>query len=267
MWHRPCLRCKCTISEDIQKMRYKKLVTHVEPHASAVSLLKRAENSSWTRLSKDQTGLSATLTHKLFGLLLSHANSPSGFLLYTQTLWPGFYFNTQTLCLGFYFNTKSGLGFYFNTKSGLGFYFADWSGFILYRLWSGFLLYRLWSGFLLYRLWSGFLLYGLVWVSHYLKATGDDGWTSSAAQLLLKDLLQQLLIVMIMADKAVDQGTQASLHRHPPWLVSQPKARPCPHNDENTQNGPPKTCLTQQVEGIKTKTSNQGFWLKLTCSC
>ena len=26
--------------------RYKKLVTHVEPHASAVSLLKRAENSA-----------------------------------------------------------------------------------------------------------------------------------------------------------------------------------------------------------------------------
>ena len=30
---------------DIQKTRYKKLVTHVDPHASAVSLLKRAENS------------------------------------------------------------------------------------------------------------------------------------------------------------------------------------------------------------------------------
>ena len=28
-----------------KKTRYKKLVTHVEPHASAVSLLKRAENS------------------------------------------------------------------------------------------------------------------------------------------------------------------------------------------------------------------------------
>ena len=30
----------------IQKTRYKKLVTHVEPQASAVSLLKRAENSA-----------------------------------------------------------------------------------------------------------------------------------------------------------------------------------------------------------------------------
>ena len=33
-------------SVDIQKTRYKKLVTHVESHASVVSLLKRAENSS-----------------------------------------------------------------------------------------------------------------------------------------------------------------------------------------------------------------------------
>ena len=31
---------------DIQKTRYKKLVTHVESHAGAVSLLKRAENSA-----------------------------------------------------------------------------------------------------------------------------------------------------------------------------------------------------------------------------
>ena len=31
---------------DIQKTRYKKMVTHVEPHASAVSLLKKAENSA-----------------------------------------------------------------------------------------------------------------------------------------------------------------------------------------------------------------------------
>ena len=35
---------KYTISVDIQKTRYKKLVTHVESHASAVSLLKRADN-------------------------------------------------------------------------------------------------------------------------------------------------------------------------------------------------------------------------------
>ena len=37
---------KYTTSVDIQKTRYKKLVTHVESHASAVSLLKRAENSA-----------------------------------------------------------------------------------------------------------------------------------------------------------------------------------------------------------------------------
>ena len=35
---------KYTTSVDIQKTSYKKLVTHVESHASAVSLLKRAEN-------------------------------------------------------------------------------------------------------------------------------------------------------------------------------------------------------------------------------
>ena len=35
---------KYTTSVDIQRIRYKKLVTHVAPHASAVSLLKRAEN-------------------------------------------------------------------------------------------------------------------------------------------------------------------------------------------------------------------------------
>ena len=35
---------KCTTSVDIQRTRYKKLVTQVESHASAVSLLKRAEN-------------------------------------------------------------------------------------------------------------------------------------------------------------------------------------------------------------------------------
>ena len=40
---------KYTTSVDIKKKkkkRYKKLVTHVEPQASAVSLLKRAENSA-----------------------------------------------------------------------------------------------------------------------------------------------------------------------------------------------------------------------------
>ena len=37
---------KYTTSVDIQKTRYEKLVTHVKPQASAVSLLKRAENSA-----------------------------------------------------------------------------------------------------------------------------------------------------------------------------------------------------------------------------
>ena len=43
----PAMRAlKYTISVNIQKTCYKKLVTHVESHASAVSLLKRAENSA-----------------------------------------------------------------------------------------------------------------------------------------------------------------------------------------------------------------------------
>ena len=51
MWHQPCQRWKYTTSVDIKKKkkkktRYKKLVTRVESHASAVSLLKRAENSA-----------------------------------------------------------------------------------------------------------------------------------------------------------------------------------------------------------------------------
>ena len=37
---------KYTTSVDIKKMRNKMLVTHVESHASAVSLLKRAENNA-----------------------------------------------------------------------------------------------------------------------------------------------------------------------------------------------------------------------------
>ena len=45
MWHQPCQRCKYTTSVDIQK-RAIKLVTDVEPHARAVSLLKRVENSA-----------------------------------------------------------------------------------------------------------------------------------------------------------------------------------------------------------------------------
>ena len=37
---------KYTTSVDIKKTRYKKLVTRVESHASAVNLLKTAENSA-----------------------------------------------------------------------------------------------------------------------------------------------------------------------------------------------------------------------------
>ena len=38
-----CQRCKYTTSVDIQKACYKKLVIHVESHASAVSLLESGE--------------------------------------------------------------------------------------------------------------------------------------------------------------------------------------------------------------------------------
>ena len=43
LWHQPCQCCKYTTSVDIQKTRYKKLFTHVESHASAVSLLENGE--------------------------------------------------------------------------------------------------------------------------------------------------------------------------------------------------------------------------------
>ena len=43
LWHQPCQRCKYTTSVDIQKTRCKKLLTHVESHASAVSLLESGE--------------------------------------------------------------------------------------------------------------------------------------------------------------------------------------------------------------------------------
>ena len=48
MWLQPCQRCKYTTSVDIQKNKEekKKLFTPVESHASAVSLLERAENSA-----------------------------------------------------------------------------------------------------------------------------------------------------------------------------------------------------------------------------
>ena len=42
MWHQSCQHCQYTTSVDIQK-HYKKLVIHVESHASAVSLLESGE--------------------------------------------------------------------------------------------------------------------------------------------------------------------------------------------------------------------------------
>ena len=43
MWHQPYQRCKYTTSVDIKKRAIEKLVTHVESHASAVSLLESGE--------------------------------------------------------------------------------------------------------------------------------------------------------------------------------------------------------------------------------
>ena len=46
MWHQPCQRLSTSLRWIFKKRAIKKLVTHVESHASAVSLLKRAENSA-----------------------------------------------------------------------------------------------------------------------------------------------------------------------------------------------------------------------------
>ena len=43
LWHQPCQRCKYTTSVDIQKTHYKKLFTHVESHASTVSLFESGD--------------------------------------------------------------------------------------------------------------------------------------------------------------------------------------------------------------------------------
>ena len=43
LWHQPCQRCTYTTSVDIPKRAMKKLVTRVESHASAVSLLESGE--------------------------------------------------------------------------------------------------------------------------------------------------------------------------------------------------------------------------------
>ena len=43
LWHQPCQRCKYTTFGGYSKTRYKKLTTHIESHASAVSLLESGE--------------------------------------------------------------------------------------------------------------------------------------------------------------------------------------------------------------------------------
>ena len=43
MWYQSCQRCKYFTSVDIQKRANKKLFTHVESHASAMSLLESGE--------------------------------------------------------------------------------------------------------------------------------------------------------------------------------------------------------------------------------
>ena len=43
MWHQPCQRCTYTTSVDIPKRAMKKRFTHVEPLASAESLLESGE--------------------------------------------------------------------------------------------------------------------------------------------------------------------------------------------------------------------------------
>ena len=52
MWHQPYQCCKYTTSVDIKNKNAIKGVTHVEPHVSAVSLLKRVENSTIYHQSK-----------------------------------------------------------------------------------------------------------------------------------------------------------------------------------------------------------------------
>ena len=44
-WHQPCQHCQVHHFSGYSKMRHKKLVTHVEPHPSAVSLLESREQS------------------------------------------------------------------------------------------------------------------------------------------------------------------------------------------------------------------------------
>ena len=39
MWHQSCQGCKYTTWVDSKKMRYKKLFTHAESHASVLSVL------------------------------------------------------------------------------------------------------------------------------------------------------------------------------------------------------------------------------------
>ena len=63
MWHQPCQRCKYTTSVDIQKraIKLEKLFTHVESHASAVSLLNSGEQRYIKAISIDTVLLPITL--------------------------------------------------------------------------------------------------------------------------------------------------------------------------------------------------------------
>ena len=75
MWHQPCQCCKYTSLSVIQKHATKKLVIHVESHASAVSLLKSGEQcyikaidnkNDLTQLSVGSRAPLAPVTHFFF---------------------------------------------------------------------------------------------------------------------------------------------------------------------------------------------------------
>ena len=64
MWHQPCQWCKYTISVDIQKTRYKKPVTHVEPQCRSppTSVIYSAtEITAIVIIIQDHSGLIFTL--------------------------------------------------------------------------------------------------------------------------------------------------------------------------------------------------------------
>ena len=62
MWHPSCRCCKYTTSVDIQKRTVKKLVTHVESHASTVSLLESREYRYINNNNKQEVHVTVALT-------------------------------------------------------------------------------------------------------------------------------------------------------------------------------------------------------------